>query len=491
MDEEVKKPDTPADRNAGQCPNVQMSKCLNARVRARRAAWLRTWLGMVLAPTLAVLVCLLARHANHRAYFATDPETRLSPRLAAALETLPGPLEATAFMPSAHPAFLPASRLMRAVVAASPNNPVTFAHTDPVRDLTAAAALFKEGAPENSLILKTPLAQTAIPADNFFEEPTAPGARGKLFVGDRVLADALRGLDRPPERPLYWLTGHGEGSPEDYTPAGFSDIARELRRNGHPSRPLNLLATPAIPADAAALVIAAPRRAFAPEELALVADHLDRGGRLLYFAHETPLPANEDFLQKWGLQLTPFHASGTRTLNGEELLVLAYPPHPATQSLAGSATLFASPRVIQPLEQTRAALLAVAHADWGSQNRAARSFNPQADLPGPVAFIMTAELGGDAEPGLGLGNTRVVVAGGPLFASNLFLQRGATANIELCLNLCAWLTGAPILASAETRASLPLRLNLNRDGWLLLALLTAGAIPALPLVFLAFRRLRP
>ncbi|MCL1888348.1 MAG: GldG family protein, partial [Kiritimatiellaeota bacterium] len=459
------------------------------------AARVRTLLGMVLAPALAVLTCLLARQFNRRVYFPPDRDTRLSPRLAAALETFPAALEATVFMPSAHPAFLPSARLLRAMLAARQDNPnpFTFTLVDPVRDLTAAARLFQAGAPENSLILKTPAARVVLPADDLFEDP-APGARGRLFIGDRAMADALRSLDRPDEQPLYWLTGHGEGAPDDYTPTGFSDIARELRRNGFPSQTLNLLATPAIPADAAALVIAAPRRAFAPEELALVADHLEKGGRLLFFAGETPVPENEDFLARWGLRLTPWHAAGSRTLNGEELIVSAYPPHPATQSLAGSATLFAAPRVVQAAEpgQTQAAVLPVAQTDasgWGALNPAgARAYNSQTDLAGPVAFIMAAEHGGQAEPGLGLGNTRVVVAGGPLFVSNLFLRRRATANIELCVNLVAWLAGAPVIASAETPANSPLDLNLDHRGWILLALFTAGGIPGIPLFLLAVRR---
>jgi len=462
-----------------------------ARCRARRAARLRSILGMILAPALAVLVCLLARHANRRAYLPSDPDTRLSPRLAETLETFPSPVEVIAFMPPSHPAFLPSARLLRAMLAAHQNNPnpFTFSLVDPVRDLTRSAELHHGGAPENSLILVTPHAQTVLPAGELFHDSAAPGARGRRFIGDRVLADALRNLDRPPEQPLYWVTGHGEGAPDDYTPAGYSDIARELRRNGFPSHTLNLLATPAVPPDAAALVIAAPRRAFAPEELALVMDHLEKGGRLLYFAHSEPIPENEDFLQRWGLQLTPFHAAGTRTLNGEELIIRAYPPHPATHSLAGSATLFAAPRVVQPAAsaQARADILPVVQTDasgWGAQTPGpARSRNPS-DLPGPVVFIMTAEHGGQAQPGVGLGNTRVAVAGGPLFVSNLFLQRRATANIELCANLAAWLTESPILASADTHANLPLSLTLNRREWILLAVLTVGLLPGIPLVFL-------
>jgi len=457
------------------------------RRRTRRAAWLRTLLGMLFAPALALLVCMIAQHLNRRVYIPLDPDARLSPRLVETLETFPAPLSVTALMPASHGAFLPAARLMRAMQAASQNfeNPVSIAFVDPLRDLTAAFELFNEGAVENSLILKTPHAQTAIPGGELFE--------GRAFVGDRVVADTLRSLTRGAELPLYWLTGHGEGAVDDYTPAGFSDIARELRRAGYPSFALNLLATPTIPQDAAALVVAAPRRAFAPEELALVTDYLDKGGKLLYLAAKTPLAENEDFLHKWGLELTPFFAAGTRTLNGEELLARGEASHPATKSLAGSATLFASPRVIQPLAsmQNRLALLPVVQTDasgWGAPvPDASRPFNAQADLPGPVVFIMSAEQHGDQVHGLGLHNTRIVVAGGAEFISNLFLQRRATANVALCVNLVDWLTGTPVIVSADVRAGHPSALNLNRRGWFTLALFTAGAIPGIPFTLLLIR----
>ncbi len=455
---------------------------------------LRTLLGMILAPALALLVCMIAQHVNRRVYLPLDPDTRLSPRLVQSLENFPASLTITALMPPSHRAFQPTARLLRAIYAASQTylHPVAFELVDPLRDLTRASALFQDGAQENSLILKTEHAQASIPADELFEK--SPAGESSYFVGDRLLADTLRTLNREPELPLYWLTGHGEGALDDYGPTGFSDIARELRRKGYPSHPLNLLVAQSIPRDAAALVIVAPRRAFAPEELTLVTDYLDKGGKLLYFAGDTPLAQNEDFLLKWELQLTPYHAVGGRQFAGDELLTLSYPPHPATKSLAGSATLFASPRVIERKPstpaQTHLALLPVARtgdSDWGAINPgASRQFNPQTDIPGPVVFIMTAEHGDQVV----LRNTRIVLAGGARFASNLFLQRRASANIELVINLVDWLTGAPTITSADTHAGLPLALNLGRRGWFTLALLTAGAIPGIPFILLMIRCIR-
>ncbi|MCL1887709.1 MAG: GldG family protein [Kiritimatiellaeota bacterium] len=446
-------------------PQKSSAEHARARRRARRGRMARTFAGAFAATLLAALVCALAQRLDFRLHLPLDREARPSPRLLESLENFPAPLRATVFMAPSHAAFAPVSRLLRTLQAATHGHehPLAFTLVDPLRDLAQSAACIANGAREDTLILETPFARAAIPAEDFFE--------GGRFSGDRLVADALRRLERNGEARLYWVTGHGEGAADDYSPAGFSDIARELRRRGYASEPLHLQTARAVPADAAALIIAAPQRPLAPEEIALVTAHLEKGGRLLYMAAPAPEPRNEDFLLRWGLQLTRRRAAGARTLSGGELLALASPPHPATASLAGSAACFAAPRVIQPVKSPslHLTLLPVATAD--------------------APFVMTAELGEQARRDIGLTPARIVVCGGSQFASNLFLSRRAAANAALFLNLVDWLAGEPASAP-DTTLWQPLGLGLDRDGWLLLALLAAGALPALPLVFLLFRRLQ-
>lgn len=480
--------------------HISSPAAARSRRRARRAVLLKTLAGAALALLLATLTCVLAHRFNVLVYLPLDPDNRLSPRLLQSLENLPAPVRVTLLMRPTHRAFDPAARLLRAMQAASEpcRHDLTFRIVDPVRDLAPASDLFRAGAPENSLILETPSAREVVLADDLFTTPDSGAAPSlatiETFAGDRVLADALRRFNGGLERPLYWLTGHGEGAVDDYSPAGFSDTARELRRRGYPSRPLHLLETAAIPSDAAALVIAAPRRGLAPEELAILSDYLAHGGRLLYMADMTPSAQNEHFLTQWGLALTAFHAVGSRTLTGEELLALNYPDHPAAAPLTGTATLFASPRVIQPADAaahiTVQPVVMTAASGWGTATpNAPRQYHPQTDLPGPVAFIMTAELGEQARTDIGLTRTRIALTGESVFASNLFVRRGASANVDLVASLIDWLTGGET-ASSDAPGASPLTLHLSRDGWLFLALLTAALLPGIPFTLLLVRLFR-
>ena len=102
------------------------------------------------------------------------------------------------------------------------------------------------------------------------------------FDGERrVDADLIR-VTGPPLQ-AYYLTGNGEPTLDDEGEGTFdySDFAATLSDKHVNTTTLSLVGTNAIPANCNLLVIASPRYALAPEELAKVGQYLADGGRLL------------------------------------------------------------------------------------------------------------------------------------------------------------------------------------------------------------------
>ncbi len=118
-------------------------------------------------------------------------------------------------------------------------------------------------------------------------------------------------------------------------------------------------------------------------------------------------------------------------------------------------------------------------------------FDPEVDLPGPVAVAAAAERGGGASAELGFRPTRVVVVGEGLFVSNGMLGMRLNANGDLLLNMLNWLTGIDAAALPSLGGDAALASGLDREGWMRVLFWVAGVIPFTVLVvglFVGVRR---
>jgi hypothetical protein len=99
---------------------------------------------------------------------------------------------------------------------------------------------------------------------------------------ESLLMGAFLAVTRNRERIVYFVTGHGERSPDDNDrKAGMSVAKRTLEDDQFKIRALPVIGPEGVPADATAVVIAGPRKDFLPGEAAQLAAYLRRGGNVL------------------------------------------------------------------------------------------------------------------------------------------------------------------------------------------------------------------
>lgn len=312
-----------------------------------------------------------------------------------------------------------------------------------------------------------------------------------VFRGERVCASAIARLARPFDRPaVFWLTGHGEARFDDYDALyGFSDIAREILRDGFDLKPLSLPGLKEIPGECHVLAIAGARNAFVPEELAMIEAYLRRGGRLLcLLAPGAPGPGGlPALLERWGIRVTPFTAAAGRTLTGDEVFCTDFADHPVTRDLANAAVVFGRAACLDALPPAAAGpdgpraepLVKTGPDGWGESapDTLPRAFDAGSDLKGPVTLAAASEWGGNAAKDLAFKPTRLCVFGETDFVMNGALASRANANRDLLMNALSWLAGVDAGTAPSLGGDATLFTGLSRRGWAGLAAAASAAIP--------------
>ena len=430
---------------------------LRFRYRGCLAVKVSSFTAVMLAAVFAVLATALARRLDVSADISqSDSDASVSPRLYSLLGNTRGDLRAVCFMPRRSPDYRSASRLMRLMRNAArgaAGADVQIEYVDPRWDLSRSSRLTREGVKEGSIILYTGRRREVAQANG----------------GEDALAAALQRLLVPQrERNVCFITGHGEADPESYdSVSGYSDMARELVRNGYTVSKLDLASLPAVPSDCSVMVMAGPRSPLPRVEKELVDAWLRHGGRLLYLAHRP-----EAGFAQWGAVVSDKSAVPQRTSSGDDTVVSPSPAHPVTSPLAGGSVVLDLPLLVQPTASSA-----------GVDSSADRIvFTPLLSVRTNEVVAAALQRGVTAKD-IALRPTRIVVVGSDSFATNGALGERGAANRDFMLNAVSWLAGVDS-TSAASASPMQVHLGMARESYVPFASASAVVYPLL--VFLAF-----
>lgn len=333
-------------------------------------------------------------------------------------------------------------------------------------------------------------------------------------VSENGLTNALQRLARGGERRLAFLTGHGERSPRAAQSFDVSAWARQLESKGYRIEELNLVATPAVPADIAVLVIASPQVDLLPGEAAHLVEYLDRGGSLLWLTDpEHGVRGLQPLAQQLGVRfdkgtvVDPNVSQVGQMLFGTDdprvALVARYPAHEITRSFELN-TLFplAGGLRAETAGAWRATtLLETLSNTWLESGKVSGkiTYDEGADVPGPVTIGLALSrplpgaVGEDAgvDAAAGAATQRAVVIADGDFLSNGFLGLGG--NLQLALNVVNWLSSDDALIDIPARTAPDLSLELSRTSTAVVGFGFLLLLPALLFgsgLFIWFRRRR-
>jgi len=227
----------------------------------RRALRLTSAVAMALGVVLAVLVIVLSYKFNLSWDLPLDGVRVVSERTRDVLANTQGTIRISCLMDRRHPMYRPVARLLKGIREASrgvAGAEIKVEFVDPRWDLARAEQLAAYGVQPPALLFERQRRRISVTLDEMTSWSTEGDdddedskRKASVFRGEMVCASAIARLTLPSDNPVvYWLQGHGEARYDDYHDLrGFSDIAREMTRDGYEIRPLMLPGLKQMPED--------------------------------------------------------------------------------------------------------------------------------------------------------------------------------------------------------------------------------------------------
>ncbi len=284
------------------------------------------------------------------------------------------------------------------------------------------------------------------------------------MVDEQSLTNAIVKLSRGAAKKLYYVQGHGEPSLESAAAGGTKQFADGLLDEHMTVEGLLLAQAGSVPADAAAVMLVAPKRSLQESERQALVSYAEKGGHLILFANAEDRDADDvrAIAKAFGIEV------GKDVILDEQLRLFAGPqlgvqfvaqgftPHAITSNMAKTeppvfsfATSVTAPKGKTP-GVTYTELVKAGPKSWAEKNldlifdtqNASASLDPE-DIKGPVSVavamekrIPQPEKKGSDEPEL---VSRVVVFGDASWIENG--NFGLYGNRDLVLNVVNWSAG--------------------------------------------------
>lgn len=222
---------------------------------------------------------------------------------------------------------------------------------------------------------------------------------------EEALTNALFKLSRNEDKTVYFLTGHGERSPEEMNKSGYSSAKSALIKENYQVKPLNLMQQPQVPQDASVVLVPGPQKPLFPEEIASLEGYLLRGGKIVFFLDPEKDGGMRSFLEKYGIALGDDMIIDrlSRVFGGSYLMpvVTQYGSHKITQGF-NVATFYSEARSVSAVEKSPEGVTVVPLAStsenaWAETDterlfRGEAAFDESRDKPGPVTLGVLAAV---------------------------------------------------------------------------------------------------
>ena len=372
---------------------------------------------------------------------------------------------------------------------------------DPTRDLGRMRELqgkYKFTSADNLIILDCDGRSRFLNIGDMADFDMRPAAQGEAprlmaFRGEQVLTGALIGLLRPESQVVYFLQGHGEPPLGSASPVTV--LVDYIQKQNAKVDALSLASSDAVPADAAALVVLAPKFDLDERERAVLSAWLKLRGRLLVLldpAAATPrlhsilasngiVPQDDRVLRTVKL---PFTTGILREVTGEIL-----PTTEFTRRLEGTAVLFAGATQSLKLDQELAEkqkirvrpLIQAAEEFWGETNYAPNQpqgvhYDDGIDHGQPLYVAASADRGGVDDDRVEVQTSRLIVVGSSQFA---FDASATPQGMDFLLSSINSLLDRGKLSGVTAKSVTHFALNLTDEQLRRIALCTMVVLPGL------------
>lgn len=306
------------------------------------------------------------------------------------------------------------------------------------------------------------------------------GERSTLVTktDEEAITNGIHRVSKSARKKIYFTEGHGEPAIDDRQSLdGAGLFADALRNQNYDVEKLFLAESDDIPADAAAVVVAAPEREVFPKELESLDRYMRRGGRVLFLLEPQKNAELVPFLATWGVVVDDnvILDQQVRLFQGVTLgldpVVSTYGSHPAVRPIK-ERTMFSLARSVRPAAELPKGLVvqtvaSTAKTSWAESDldllfgSSQATFDEGKDLPGPVSLAVAASAYAKDIGGEGDAEFEMAVFGDVSFTTNKYWRQ--LFNDALTLSVVGWLAGEEELISVGSRAVRASRASLTAE----------------------------
>src|SRR5215475_7548500 len=310
---------------------------------------------------------------------------------------------------------------------------------------------------------------------------------------EQSLVNAILKVTRDKLKRVCFTEGHGEkGASAD---GGYGSVGEVLKNENYEVKSVNLVSSNQVPAECDELIVAGPKKAFLPQESAMIGKYLDGGGKVFMMLdaepdHPNSDPQLNDILKSWNIKPgndVVLDASGAGRLIGlgpAAPIASDYPEHPITKDMKKEATFFPMARSIKIDDSAKGVggateLLKTSENSWAETELKGNEakFDEGKDTKGPISLgVATTRKVGDKE-------ARLVVIGDSDFATDSYIR--FYGNGDLFFNTVNWLAQDEDLISIRPKSPTNRSITMTQAqqttfGWLIalfmpLAVIGSGA----------------
>lgn len=278
---------------------------------------------------------------------------------------------------------------------------------------------------------------------------------------EQALVNAIVKVTRDKLKRVCFTEGHDERSLSGAEGDGFATVEGVLKNENYETKSVNLISSNGVPSECDVLISAGPKKAFLPQEAAMIGKYLDEGGKALLLVDPEPDHPNSDpqlgdVLKPWNINLgddVVLDASGAGRLIGlgpAAPIAGNYPEHQITKDMKRVATFFPMARSVKTGGSTGGSisteLMKTSENSWAEtelKNNEAK-LDEGKDTKGPIS------LGVAATKNIGEKEARLVVIGDSDFATNRYIR--LMGNGDLIFNTVNWLAQDEDLISIRPKS---------------------------------------
>lgn len=285
-------------------------------------------------------------------------------------------------------------------------------------------------------------------------------------VDEESITNGIHKVATSAQKKVFFLTGHGEPSPDEKAaPGGMGLFADTLRNQNYEVSGIFAGEAASIPEDAAVVIVGTGDRPHFPAEIEKLREYMQKGGNVLIllepqrddvlvgFARALGVRVGDDVILDQQVRLFQGVTIGT------DAIVTQYGDHPSVKPLTErsmfSLSRSVSPAIEEPGGPFRFKPLGFSSQTSWAETDVARVFDKgeaelaDDDIKGPIPLGAAGEAPVAAIGGEGGKKTRVAIFGDTSFLTNQYLRQ--LYNDAVGQSVVGWLAGEESLISIAPR----------------------------------------